>query len=175
MKRKILLVKSLLALSILFVSCDNNNDDIKCPDAITGELTETETSFSGTWILKSVVTEDEIDLTDDDTDNPSTNIYAQFSECERDIVYNFDTTRNYSLKIGKTADNCDTKQEQTGTWQLSSNNNLIFVSNCSQQIIAINFNDENTQFSFEGTYKFLDVDNNIITTKTTYTYENAIW
>ncbi len=173
MKKSILLVKSLIAAGVLFVSCDNSSDDIQCPEAITGELTETETTFTGTWALQSIVTEDEIDLTDDDTDNPSTDIYGQFTDCENDLAYEFGSDRSYTYSLGKTVTDCDNENQMSGTWQLNENNNLVLVANCSRQIIDIDINEETTAFTFEGTYTFTDANGATISSKTTFTYAKS--
>lgn len=173
MKKPILFIKSLIFASILFVGCDSS-DDIECPEALTGELSEKETSFTGTWSLISVVTEDEIDLTDDDTENPTTDLYSQLPDCENDMVYTFETDRTYTYYLGKNAADCATQQEITGTWQLTENNNLVFVTNCSSGGNLIEFNEDETEFSFEATYNFTDVDGYTITTKTTFTYGKSI-
>jgi len=160
-------------MGFLFVSCDNS-DDIKCPEALTGELTEMETSFSGTWALTAITSEEEIDLTDDDTDNPSTDLYSQFPACDNDSVYTFESDRNYTYIFGKTEADCDSQQEATGTWQLTENSSLIFVSGCSRQITPIDLNEENTEFTIEKTLTYTDVDGNSISTKTTFTYSKTV-
>lgn len=170
MRKPILLVKSLIAAGILFVSCDNGSDDIQCPEAITGELSTTETAFTGTWTLQSIVTEDEIDLTDDDTDNPSTDIYSQLTDCENDLTYEFSSDRSYTYSLGKTATDCSNENEVSGTWELSETEILRFVGNCTSQTLAIDVNDENTVFTFEGTYNFTDINQNTVSSKTTFTY-----
>ncbi|XCF05230.1 DUF5004 domain-containing protein [Tamlana crocina] len=173
MRKPILLVKSLIAAGVLFVSCDNSSDDIQCPEAISGELSATETTFTGTWTLQSIVAEDEIDLTDDDTDNPSTDIYGQFTDCEKDLVYEFGNDRSYTYSLGKTATGCNNENEVSGTWELSETGTLRFVGNCTSQALAIDVNDENTAFTFEGTYNFTDVNGTTISTKTSFTYAKS--
>ncbi|UKM64397.1 DUF5004 domain-containing protein [Flavobacteriaceae bacterium GSB9] len=174
MKKTILLVKSLIAMGILFVSCDTGTDDIQCPEAITGALSDTENTFAGTWTLQSIVSEEELDLTDDNTDNPSTDIYSQFSDCENNLVYIFGTDRSYNYSLGKTATDCDNQQEASGTWQLGETNNLVLVANCSRQLISLEINEENTEFSFDGTYNFTDINGVTITTNTTFTFGKSL-
>lgn len=173
MKKPILLVKTLVALGLFFISCDNS-DDIECPEALTGELTETEVAFSGTWTLQAIVSEDEIDLTDDDVDNPSTDLYSQYSACSNDLSYTFGDDRSYTYKLGKTVSDCDVQQEVTGTWQLAENDNLIMVTGCTRQITPLSFNEDLTEFYFEATYNYTDINGNTITTNTTFTYGKSI-
>ena len=174
MKKSILLVKSLIACSILFISCNDDDNDLKCAEDVTGELTSNEINFTGKWTLKSVVSEDEIDLTDDEIDNPSTDLFAQYTDCSKDIVYEFGDNRDYAFTGGMTAIDCDNEQEITGTWGLNESSGLIIVSNCSTQLTQIEVNDESTAFSTEGNLKYVDVNGNVINTTTTFTYEKSI-
>jgi len=173
MKRSILLVKSLMVCSLLFVSCDDDND-IQCPEALTGELTGTEVDFIGQWTLTSIVSEDEVDFTDDDIDNPSTDLFAQYSDCEKDIEYNFSDNRDYTLLAGMTAADCTNTQEIEGTWALNGDTELVIVNTCSSQVTQIEINDDVTAFSIEGNFQYADVNGNTISTTTTFTYEKAI-
>lgn len=168
MKKTILLVKSLLLVGIFIVSCDDN-DKPDCTDALTGELSATETAFIGQWMLKSIIAEEEIDLTDDDDDNPSTDIYSQNSDCKNDLVYTFETNRNYNLKQGENTSNCE-ELEAHGTWALS-NNTLTVVVGCASKSTPLEFNDEDTEFSYTSTLRFKDVNDEFIDSKVVFTYE----
>lgn len=173
MKRSILLVKSLMLCSLLFVSCNDDND-IKCPEAITGELTDMEVDFTGKWTLKSIVSEDEVDFTDDDIDNPSTDLFAQYSDCEKDIEYNFSDNRDYSFLGGMATADCDNTQDIEGTWALNENAELIIVYGCTTQLTQLEINDEITTFSTEGNFQYMDVNGDLINTTTTFTYEKEL-
>lgn len=168
MKKSILSVKLLIMTTLLFVGCSNDNDS-NCTNDLTGELSTTETELVGSWVFIGMETEQEIDLTDDDMDNPSTNIYDQLEDCQQDIVYTFEDDRSYNFKQGYTAANCTNKVELNGTWKLTDGV-LTFVANCSMDSVAIEFNDAKTEFTFEQTYKFVDIDGVTITTKVTFTY-----
>ncbi|WP_166963479.1 DUF5004 domain-containing protein [Yeosuana marina] len=168
MKKSIVFVKTIMVASLLFVGCSNDNSP-NCPQALTGELDATETAFVGDWSFMGMVSEKEIDLTDDNEDNPSTNIYDQFEECQQDLIYSFENDRSYSLKQGYVATNCTNKVQLNGTWKLTGGV-LSFVTNCSTNYLNIEFNNDKTEFTFEETYKFVDVDGQIITSKVTFTY-----
>lgn len=172
MKKTTLLVKTLMLFGILAVSCDDNNE-YKCPEAFTGALTETETNFSGLWVLKSIVAEDAIDLTEDDIDNPSTDIFNQFTECQRDAAYDFNSDRSYSFLSGTIASNCSNEQTISGTWELNPSSVLTLVSNCAKQSTIIEVNETNTEFTIETTYNFIDVNDIGMTLETTSTYEKV--
>ncbi|MWW23284.1 DUF5004 domain-containing protein [Algibacter lectus] len=170
MKKSILLMKSLMVFSLLFVSCnDDDSDGVTCTDSLTGELTDVEMSFSGTWVLTAVVAEDEIDLTDDGEDNASTDLFVQYDDCEKDIVYGFEDDRAYSFVAGGTSD-CDNEQTTIGTWKLNETYGLTVVSSCFSQTSQLEVNDDFTEFTSEGNINYIDVNGETITSKTTFTY-----
>ena len=171
MKKTVLLVKSLVVMSFLFVSC-NDNDSVSCPEALTGELSELESSFTGNWELTAIVSEKEIDLTNDDEKNPSKNIFEQQTECKQDIVYIFNSDRSFNYKEGFVAEGC-TETKINGTWKYNTNG-LVLVANCTSQIMDIDVNDDNTEFSIENVYNLKDVNGDVITSKLTFTYTKAV-
>lgn len=170
MKRTILLVKSFMLLGLLVVGCDDDNE-LDCPNALTGELTETETTLTGTWALKSIVADAEIDLTDDNTDNPSMDIFKQSTDCQTDMFYTFTDERTYSLEQGMNTEDCnDLKSE--GSWALNGDL-LTVVSNCSSQKTQINIAEDENAFSYTSNLKLKDINNKIIQTKVVFTYERS--
>ncbi|WP_405291946.1 DUF5004 domain-containing protein [Algibacter sp. Ld11] len=170
MRKSILLVKSFMVFSLLFVSCnDDDSDGVNCADSLTGELTAFEMNFTGSWVLTGIVAEDEIDLTDDGEDNPNTDLFSQYGDCEKDIVYSFEEDRAYSFLAGA-ADDCDSSQETLGTWKLSDTDVLTVVSNCFSQVSQIEVSDDFTEFNSEGNINYVDVNGETITSKTTFTY-----
>lgn len=157
-------------MSLTIMSCDSDDDGPNCPEPLTGELNNIETEFSGKWSLTSIEAEDEVDLTDDSVDNPSTNIFEQYSECQRDNVYEFKNDRVYSFNQGSNETDCTNKQALSGTWMLN-NNVLTFVALCTSQSINIDLNDDNSEFVIESNYTFVNVDNETINTKVIFTYQ----
>lgn len=174
MKKSNLIMKSLLVMGALFLASCNNDDGFTCPDPLVGELNATESEFSGTWVFTAMVAEDAIDLTKDDTDNPSTDLFAQQKACDRDLVYDFKDNRDYTLKQGYTAEDCTNKQSLIGTWSLSAEKTLTFVANCSSQTTRIETNETGDTFTFATTLSFQDVNGAVITTKVTYSYEKVL-
>lgn len=172
MKKTILLATTLIITSLFNISCDTD-DGPNCPDALTGELTQTESDFAGEWTLKSIVAEDEVDLTDDDTDNPSTDIFNQYTACQQDAIYEFNNDRSYIFKQGNTATNCSNKQTLDGTWKLT-NSTLVFAGNCSLQSVNIDLNNDSTEFTIDSNFNFVDVNDNEINSDVVLTYEKTI-
>lgn len=169
MKRKNVFMKSLMVMAGLFLVSCNNDDGIECPDALSGELTAAETAFSGTWEFSGLVAEDALDITDDGTENPSTDIYAQYTECQRDLVYEFMDTRAYVFKQDYFAEDCQSKQSITGTWSLTGKI-LTFVSSCATQSIDIEIHEDSNSFSYDATVNVREVNGNVKTTKLTFTF-----
>lgn len=167
MKKSNVLVTAMMVASLFFVGCNNDGPD--CPEALTGELDTSETALVGDWNFEGMVSEDEVDLTDDDQDNPSTDIFAQLDACDKDLVYAFDNDRTYTFSQGYVATNCSNKAQLGGTWKLTGSE-LTFVANCSVNNVTIAFNEDQSAFSFEQTFKFNDVDGHTVTTKVTFTY-----
>ncbi|MDO5979586.1 DUF5004 domain-containing protein [Flavivirga spongiicola] len=167
MKNPNALLSSLLAVALLTISC--SNDDNNCTEDLTGALSDKETSFAHKWVLSAIVSEKEIDLTDDNEDNPSTNIFDQYSDCEKDAFYDFKNDRSYQFSQGLNASNCNNKQTSSGTWKLTENS-LALVSFCNLRIINIEFNTDTTSFSVDDNFIFTDVNDNRINSKTKITY-----
>ncbi len=172
MKKKNALIHSLVLIVLFMVSC--NDDDIpNCIQDLTGELSANETAFAHKWVLAEIVSVDEIDITDDNTDNPSTNLFEQYSACERDASYSFDNDRDYTFQQGEMAPNCDNKQSSTGTWKLTGNR-LTLVSFCNLREIELEINDDDTSFFIEDVFDFTDVNSKVVRTKVKFTYNKTL-
>ncbi len=173
MRKLNVMMKSLMVMTTFFLVSCNTDDGIECPVALTGELSDTETEFSGSWEFTGLVALEAVDITDDNTANPGTDIYAQYTECQQDLVYDFMNNRNYAFKQGYLADDCQGKQTLTGTWSLTGNV-LTFVANCASQSIDIEMSDEGDSFSYESLVNIRDVNNSVRTSKVTFTFEKML-
>ncbi|MGC1631646.1 MAG: DUF5004 domain-containing protein [Gelidibacter sp.] len=170
MKNSNFIIKSLMGIAVLFMVSCNSDDSISCPADLTGALNATETEFSGTWIFSGMMADDAIDLTEDKTDNPSKDIFSQYTACDRDLAYDFMTDRKYSLKQGSLAVDCNNKESLAGTWSLTADNALTFVANCASQTTKIVMGEEGDTFSYSSTLTFRDVSGLTKSTKVTFTY-----
>jgi hypothetical protein len=168
MKKKFINVMALFMVCAMILSCNSDNED-NCPENFTGALLAEEGPLVGEWTLSGVMSAKEIDLTDDDTDNPSKDVFAQYDECERDASYIFKTDRSYTYELGRNVDDCDYSIPSRGTWQLRSEN-LSLVTSCQLFITALEFNEDETGFTYSSIYNITDVDNNIIQTNIEFTY-----
>ncbi len=163
---------SILMLVVLLTVGCNNDDSSNCIEDITGELSSEETSFSHTWVLTEIVSEKEMDLTDDNEDNPSTDLYNQYTACERDASYEFKNDRKYAFKQGQVSSDCKNKQTSVGTWKLDGNT-LTLVGFCNMRVINIEINTETTSFFIEDNFSFTDVNEKIINSKVKFTYNKV--
>ncbi|RIA09698.1 uncharacterized protein DUF5004 [Flavobacteriaceae bacterium MAR_2010_72] len=171
MKRSFIQTSSILLVTLLLSSCDIG-DDVQCPSPFTGALSASETDLVGEWVLSAMVAEDAVDLTNDQVNNPSTDIYAQYSACQRDLVYTFNTDRKYKVEQGLAATNCQNKQVLEGTWRLS-NDNLNLVTGCATQSTEIEFGENETSFSQEATVRFTNVNGFTVSTVVVFTYQKS--
>jgi len=169
MKKSILVIGSLFIMNVLFVGC-SLGDESNCPNDLTGALSAIESDFAGTWALTGMVAEDEVDITDDDVDNPSTEIYSQLPGCQQDVVYNFNSDRSFIIEQAYNVPNCPNKATVEGTWSLSGNQ-LNLVAQCQTQVYAIVINTEGTLFTIDDNYNFNDQSGVIISSGVTLTYE----
>lgn len=168
MKRKENLVVAIATFCVLLISCDSN-DDIQCSPDFTGELIQTEEIMVGKWVLSNIVADDEIDLTDDETENPSTDIYSQFTDCQNDVFYIFSEERIMSFIVGSIAADCSDKKSSISSWKLE-NSILMFITSCSPFQVNIDFTTDNLAFTVESNVTFVDVNNKTVNTKVVNTY-----
>ncbi|WP_176328435.1 MULTISPECIES: DUF5004 domain-containing protein [Arenibacter] len=162
-----------VVLAMGFNSCDISNDsDFQCPEDFTGALLENENGLVGKWELTGIMADKEVDLTSDGEDNPTKDIYAQYSECEKDTDFVFSSNRGYTNSQGQNADNCTNKVTFSGTWRLT-NQALSLVRDCSMENLPLEFNEEKSTFSYKGDYTVTDVHGMKIRTEVTFTYSKA--
>lgn len=166
-------VKTFLAIAIggLFMGCNSDNS-IVCPEDFTGALAADEQKLTGEWMLSAITADKEIDLTDDNEANPKKDIYAQYTECQKDGVYQFLIDRKYKFDQGQNATNCGNKSSSEGTWKLTAKI-LSLVSTCNVQNIGIEFNDDESEFSFSDDFNVTDVSGRNVQAKITFTYSNT--
>ncbi|MCM4166685.1 hypothetical protein KCTC52924_01532 [Arenibacter antarcticus] len=162
-----------LVLVLGFNSCDVSNDtEFVCQEDFTGALVENENVLVGKWELTAIVAEKEVDLTSDSESNPKTDIYVQYSECDRDANFVYTSDRGYTNSQGQSAENCTNKAKFSGTWKLNGNV-LSFVNNCSSQNMTLEFNEDKSAYSFTGNYNITDANGQKILTDITFTYSKA--
>lgn len=164
---KNLKVFGLLLFAICIAGCNSDNE-VPCVDHV-GELTAEETPLVGTWRMTAIVSNIEVDITDDSEENASTDIYAQYTDCQKDAEYAFTTARGYTFKQGFTAIGCTDKSDNAGTWKFA-NDQILFASNCAQFSVAITMDANQTVFTFESNVTILDVNNNSVPAILTITY-----
>jgi len=168
MKYKFLSIGATLFISVMFLSCSSDDGD-QCPPDFTGDITSEEEKLVGVWELSSMVAADELDLTDDGVDNPSTDIYNQYTDCQQDAVYSFGAQRIYGYEEGENAQSCDAQIQIEGTWELVSGT-LRLTSSCSIQSTSVVFNDNDTTFTLSQIFNVRDVSGVVSQTSIDFTY-----
>ena len=169
MKRIIFNTITLSIICGLAVSCSVGNDGSDCSQDFTGALSTNEEKLVGEWVLTGIDADEALDITDDDEDNPSTDLFAQYNECQKDAAYTFSSNRSYLLEQGQNGTNCPNKGIFDGTWQLSGNT-LSFVDACITQNVALTFNGDDTSFMFSNNFTLADVNGNVEEVTIVFTY-----
>ena len=168
MRRNALMLGLVMVVGI-FSSCDSE-DEMPCPEDFTGTLTAEETQLLGNWALSAIVSDTAIDMTDDGEDNPGTDFFAQYEDCQKDAVYTFLPDRTYTFKQGHNAESCGQyKVTLDGTWRLASDQ-LGLVSGCTLQNNAIELAEDGSAFSFSGDFNVRDVSGQVKSAEITFTY-----
>lgn len=155
-------------LGSMLSGCSTDNS-IECPEDFTGSLVEEENNLLGTWQLSAIVAGEEVDLTDDNEENPDTDIYVQYTACEKDTEYTFGPGRAYEYSQAANESECSNMVNITGTWKLA-NGALGLVGNCSVQNMNVVLNDDKSAFSVTSNYTITDVNGVSVQTDVTFTY-----
>jgi hypothetical protein len=161
-----------MAFSSILIGCSSDNT-IECPADYEGALVEEENALLGTWELSAIVAEKEVDITDDNESNAGKDIYAQYTDCEKDAEYTFGPGRAYEFAQGQNATSCTNKLKIEGTWKLSTDI-LGLVGNCSLQNIKIAFNGDKSAFTTTSNFDITDVNGQIVQTDVTFTYTKTV-
>jgi len=169
MRRKLVFACTTLLLTQLFIACNSTDDGIECPEDHTGALAEAEEKLPGDWVLTAMTADQEIDLTDDETDNPSTDLFTQYEACQKDAYYSFGSNRTYVYRQGNRATDCENKVALGGTWQLTGDV-LSLVGSCNVSNIPLTFKEDATAFTFTNAFSIADAQGKNIQTNVTFTY-----
>ncbi|AUS04030.1 DUF5004 domain-containing protein [Pseudotamlana carrageenivorans] len=170
MKKSVIFFTAVI-LCVLSFGCHESNDDFPCEEALTGELSAKELDFKGKWKLSAITCDIPIDITDDSTDNPSTNLMAQYPSCYRDNIYIFSKDREYKFLQGSTLTDCDDRFENIGTWALSDGSLLTTVTFCSRESLDITLENSDTEFSNEFNQTLVDINGNKVYLNITKTFK----
>ncbi|WP_052958589.1 DUF5004 domain-containing protein [Maribacter thermophilus] len=168
MKNKTFLVGILIIINCTLFGCGVDSEPVSCPDNFTGELKDEEVKLVGQWTLTGLMADTEIDLSNDNVDNPSADIYEQYSECYKDALFSFGSNRIYSYEKGSRAAGCNITSTN-GTWALFEDQLYLIVS-CEQLGFSLTFNESATEFQYTSTLSIQDVNAVITETQVTFTY-----
>ncbi|MCG2459405.1 DUF5004 domain-containing protein [Flavobacteriaceae bacterium F89] len=160
-----------LTTGLLFSGC--SDDDDNCVQDYSGTLTASETLLVGEWNLTAMTSSKAVDLTDDDVENPSTDIYAQYTDCQKDAGYIFSEDRGYTFNQGTKVANCENKSVTNGTWQYTGNQ-INFVATCTVLSLPITFTNANNSFqSISQKLLIQDVSGQVVEADVTFVYTKA--
>ncbi|CAM4280705.1 DUF5004 domain-containing protein [Zobellia nedashkovskayae] len=169
MRTKCILLLTTALTSVLFLSCDSTDDTIDCTEDFSGVLASAEEKLPGDWVLTAMTADTEIDLTDDETANPSTDLFAQYEDCQKDASYSFGTNRTYVYRQAQNTADCTNQVTLGGTWQLSDDT-LRLVTDCNLSSIALTFAEDDSAFMFTNSFSIADAEGKTIQTNVTFTY-----
>lgn len=172
MKFKSIFMGALLLGGLVFSGC--SDDDDNCIQDYTGPLTASETLLVGEWRLSGITSSKAVDLTDDDVANASMDVYAQYTDCQKDAGYVFKEDRDYDFAQGAEVANCENKVTTNGTWQYTENQ-ISFVSTCVVLSMPITFTNANTSFqSVSSKLLIKDVAGQIVEADVTFIYTKSM-
>jgi hypothetical protein len=170
MKVRSIFMGAALLAGAMFIGCSDDDDD--CIQDYTGPLAENETPLVGKWVLSGITSSEEVDITDDDEENPSTDIYAQYTDCQKDAAYTFNEDRDYKFEQGTTASDCQGKVTTNGTWQYT-NNQISLVTLCTVLNLPVTFTNAGTSFQSVSQLLIKDVTGQTVQAEVTFTYTKA--
>ena len=158
-----------LLMAVTLFGCNSDNGDTDCVEDFTGALSADEEAFAGTWTLTAITADQAVDITDDNEDNASEDIFGQYGACEKDAAYSFESDRAYNFGQGQNASGCSNKVVISGSWKLSGQT-LSLTGSCTVQNLALQFDSEFSEFSSTSTLNLIDITGNTIQTNVTFTY-----
>ena len=145
------MLKTVLRFVILLLLCSGcakDDDGAACPEDFSGALQEEEKVLPSVWVLSAVEGTVAIDLTDDQTDNPDTDLFAQLGQCEQNARYIFKEDRSASYYASEQENlDCTEKILFDGTWKLE-NEVLYLNAGCFNMQAALTFDELFMTFSF---------------------------
>ncbi|WP_224488008.1 DUF5004 domain-containing protein [Robertkochia flava] len=140
-------ISLLLFFCMIFSGC-SKDEGPGCPEDFSGPLSAGEEVMPGMWQLSGLVGAVPMDLTDDDIDNPDTDLFAQLGDCAKNARYTFDANRSASYYASVTeGDACSEKLLFDGTWKLDAGT-LYLNAGCFNMQAALDFMDNNQSFAF---------------------------
>lgn len=172
MKNKIASFSLLMCFGLLMMGCSTDSSS-NCPEDFTGALSSDENEFVGTWALSDIVSQVAVDLTDDGVDNPSTEIFDQLPDCQKDVEYIFGSDRGFTVRQQYNATGCTNKLSLDGTFKYVSSQ-LSFNNACVVQTITVQVNVDFTEFTVNDNYTFNEVDGSTTSSSVVLTYSKSL-
>lgn len=158
---------------VFLLSGCTSDDSTSCPEPYTGPLTAEEENLSDTWVLTGLEGAIEIDLTDDDTDNPATDILAQLDECVSNARYEFGADRVGSYYASELVnDTCEDRLLFQGSWRFEDS--VIHVNaGCAALRLEVSFDEETGNFSYVTYENVRNYKDQVIPMEVTYIFSRV--
>lgn len=162
-------MSKLMFFGLFMLGC-STNDGLSCPEPFTGELSTVENSFVGTWVFSGMTSEEAIDLVDDGIDFPSTDIFSQLPDCQKDVDYLFNSDRSFTVRQEFNTVGCNNKLSIEGTWKYANEKlTLVTPTLCSSQTLDVTLNGL-TEFTITDVLNINDVSGLTVISNVTLTY-----
>lgn len=158
---------------LLFSGCTPDNE-FECPEPYTGALTADEEKYAGIWQLTALKGDFAVDLTDDETDNASTDYFSQLNECAQQARYVFADDR----KMGYYASNfveevCEEELYFSGTWK-ATEGVVNVVAGCATANFNLKLDEGASSFSYTTYEQVTNFQGDGIPTQVTYTFTKVV-
>lgn len=164
----------LVCALFIFTGC-TTDEEMPCPQPFTGPLTEDETVLVGTWELTALTASEEIDLTDDDVDNASTDLLSQLDACNQLSKYEFGGDRNLQYSGGLlTGETCQEQVLLEGSWAFSGSSIGVVTGCRAFYFPPIEFVEEGVSFSFTEARTVFDALGQGVRLEITETYSKVL-
>lgn len=159
---------------VLLISGCTPDNEFECPQPYTGALTADEEKYAGNWELTALEGGLAVDLTDDDLDNASTDLFSQLDECTRTARYVFAADRKMSYIGSKIVeDACEEEIYFSGSWK-ATNGIVNVIAGCATADFTMELDEEAGSFSYTTYEQVANFNGETVATQVTYTFTKTI-
>ena len=155
---------------LLFITGCNRDDGPGCPEDYSGPLTTEERDLAAVWRLFAMEGSVAVDLTDDQVNNPDTDLFSQLDDCSVLASYNFSEDRKATYNASEPNDGeCVEKLLFDGTWKFESGM-LYLAAGCFYMEVPAKFDTSGSYFSFTVEEEVRNYRDQLVMIEVTYTF-----